>query len=104
MPTITATSKLVWDQDAPDVATAQAYTYQVFVDGVQVTTWVSNLVVIATPIVGTQLATASFPPLSVGNHSITLTATNAVGASAQSVALAVTVLGVPAIPKNLRVQ
>lgn len=98
-----AGNSVQFDQAAPDLATAQSYTYQLYIDGS------------GTPVVGpgsTCTGTASpfacsvkLPAsLSPGSHSVTATAKDAVaGESAQSLPLAFTFAVTPGAPANLRI-
>jgi hypothetical protein len=64
----TVVSKFQWDQEAPDAATAQSYTYAAYVDGIKV------------PLTGVSCApgarptcTVPLPPMAPGTHRLALT-------------------------------
>lgn len=99
--TVTSTSKLMWDQQAPDLATAQAYDYRLYPDGAAT---------VPTPVVGvTCSGTASpfvcvvpFPAFTPGSHTEAATAANSAGESLKSTVFAFQFVVIPSPPQNLR--
>lgn len=99
--TATPTSKFAIDQAAPDLATAQAYTYTLYADGATTGTVATMTCAgTASPFVCTSPVGAFTP----GSHSVTFTARNAAGESAHSSALAFVMVIIPAAPANPRLQ
>lgn len=97
----TTTSRIEWDQAAVDLATAQAYTYRYYADGATTGTAFSGVTCsgTASPFV----CRVNFPAFTPGSHSLTLTAANAAGESAQSAAISFTFVVIPAVPSNPRI-
>ena len=96
----TPLSKFVLDEQAPDLASAQGYTYRYYADGTL------TGVVIAMTCTGTVApftCTAPIPAFTPGNHTVTFTAANAAGESAQSAVLSFTFVVIPAVPTNPRI-
>lgn len=100
-----ATSHLVWDQDAADLATAQGYTYKHYDDGSATGTTLSGVTCAAKvpPVTGTFACLVAFPAETPGAHNMTATATNAAGESLKSTALNFTFVVIPSPPKNLQI-
>jgi hypothetical protein len=96
------TSKLVWDQPAPDLATAQAYSYKYYPDGAATGIVIAPPITCALsgPVITCQTA---FPAFTPGAHSLTLTATNAAGEGPKSAPLNFTFVVIPAAPVNPRI-
>lgn len=99
-PVATGASKFAWDQPAPDVATAQAYTYKYYADN-------AATGVVLTPIACTTVSTVftctvPIPAFTPGVHSVTVTAANAAGESAKSASLSFQMIVQPLAPLNLR--
>jgi hypothetical protein len=100
----TPTSKLVWDQIAPDLATANAYTYREYPE-----TWVSGPGTVLTPVTCTGttspfVCSTPFPAFTPGGHAVTMTAGNAAGESLKSTPFPFTFVVIPSPPTNLRIQ
>jgi hypothetical protein len=99
--TATPGNKFGFDQAAPDLASAQGYTYKIYADGA------ATGVVAAATCSGTAAPFAcavAIPAFTPGSHTVQLTATNAAGESAKSTAFTFTLVVVPTAPANLRVQ
>lgn len=97
----TSTSKLVLDQQAPDLATANAYIYRYYADGVATGT------VITMTCTGTSApytCSGSMPAFTPGPHAVTFTAANVAGESAKSAVVSFTFVVIPSAPQNPRVQ
>lgn len=97
----TPTSKVGWDQPAPDLATAQAYTYKHYDDGSTTGTNYTSVTC-----VGTASPFQCQTPItaySQGNHSLTLTATNIAGESVKSNPLGFVFVNAPANPINPKI-
>lgn len=104
--TATPSNKLAWDQPGPDLATVSAYTYKYYPDGGTTGTALTGVTCLA-PVSGSTAAgtcSVAFPAFTPGTHTLTLTASNAAGESAQSAALSFRMVVIPAVPLNLRVQ
>lgn len=100
--TATTGTPLSWDQAAPDLATAQSYSYAVSVDA-QPTVVLTATCVAPVPPATAFNCSAPFPAATPGAHTLTLTASNAAGVSAPSAPLAFTFVVIPATPTNLRI-
>jgi hypothetical protein len=99
--TATPASRFAFDQTAPDLATANSYTYRYYADGA--TTGVA-LTVTCTGTASPFLCTAPVPAFTPGQHSVTLTAANIAGESPKSAPFAFTMMILPAVPANIRIQ
>jgi|SRR5581483_4152810 len=97
----TPSSKLIWDQTAPDLATAQAYTYTSYPDGSATGTGLSGVTCSGTTSPFTCQVT--YPAFTPGAHTLQLTAKNAAGESPKSAAFSFTFVVLPAAPVNLRI-
>lgn len=97
----TPASKLVFDQPAPDLATAQAYIYKAYGDnspnGLTVTATCSGN---ASPF----QCSVAFPAFTPGAHTVQLTASNAAGEGPKSAVVSFTFVVLPAAPLNVRIQ
>lgn len=95
---------LAWDQDAPDLASAQRYQYQLTVDG---TVTVTLQAPICTGALSPFLCWVPFPATKPGAHSLQLVAVDTAPdpdeASDPSNVLLVTVTITPTAPQNLRI-
>lgn len=103
----TPTNKLGWNQQgAPDLPTAQAYTYKYYADAA--TTGVTLSAVTCTLPVAPDTTgfscTVAFPSFTPGSHALAVTASNAAGESAKSAALNFVMVLVPSAPATLRIQ
>ena len=97
----TTVSRLALDQDAPDLATANSYTYKYYPNNAAI-----GIVLLFT-CTGTSspfLCTASFPAFTPGAHTLTVTASNIAGESPKSGILSFTFVIIPSVPTNLRIQ
>lgn len=96
----TPSSRLGWDQQNASAAEAESFTYRYYPDGATVGTVLTGVTCVAgTPTV----CSAPFPAFTPGNHSLTLTASNAAGESLPSAPLSFTFVVVPTAPANLRI-
>lgn len=94
-----ASSKLVWDQTATDLATANALSYKYYEGTIAVA--LSN--VICTGTVSPFVCSVAYPAFTPGGHTIQLTATNSAGESPKSPVFAFTFVVIPAAPANVRI-
>lgn len=101
--TAQGSDKLAWTIQAPDLATAQGYTYRHYDD--TSATGVVLVSVVCAPLVpalaGSFECEAPFPAFVSGAHTVAVTAANADGESLKSVALAFRFVIIPAVPTNL---
>ena len=98
----TPSSKLTWDQQSSDLATAQAFTYKYYPDSsVTGTTLVG---VICTGTTAPFVCQSPFPAFTPGAHTLTLTASNLAGESAKSLVISFTFVVIPSAPSNIRIQ
>lgn len=102
-PQATPTSVFFFDQPAPDVATAQAYTYKLYADGSTTGQTLTGVVCAAGATSAVQVCRVPIPAFQPGQHSITLSATNAAGESPKSAAFTFTLVAVPGTPGNIRI-
>lgn len=99
----TPQSKIAFDQDASDLATANAFTYKHFDDG-------SAVGLPLTPVTCTGTASpftcqAPFPAFTPGaQHTIAVSAANQAGESLPSTPLAFQFIAIPNPPKGLRIE
>lgn len=101
--TATPSSKVGFDQAGPDLATVQAYTYKYYADGA--TTGAALPAATCTGTASPFACTVPFPAFTPGNHTLTLTASNAAGESAQSTPpLAFTMVVTPTAPTNVTIK
>ena len=98
----TPASKLTWDQTAPDLASAAAYTYLYYPDGA--TTSVTLTAVTCTGTVSPFVCQVAFPAFTPGSHTLTLSASNVAGESAHSAPFAFVFVVVPSVPTNIRIR
>lgn len=102
----TPNTRLAWDQPAPDLATAQGFTYKFYRDGSTTGTALAGVTcTVATPVspVGTFPCSVAFPSSTPGvPHSMLLTAGNSAGESGKSAPYTYTLIMIPAAPMNLR--
>ena len=98
------TSQLAWDQPAPTAEEAQGYTYRYYADGGlagEILAGVTCSIPTGTIVV---VCMAPFPAFTPGTHTLTLTASNLAGESAQSTPLTFTFVVTPGIPERVRIQ
>ena len=99
----TPQSKLAWDQDAADLATANSFTYRHFDDGSATGTPL-------TPVTCTGTASpftcrVPFPSFTPGvQHAIAVSAANQAGESLPSTPLSFQFIVIPNSPRNLRAE
>lgn len=99
--TAVTTSKIGWDQDAPSLAEAQSYTYKYYPDSAQGNAILANATCSGA---GSPFqCQAPFPAFTPGPHTLTLTASNIAGESAQSSPLSFVFVVTPSVPKSLRI-
>lgn len=99
--TATPSSKFVLDQVAPDLVTANSYTFKIYVDG--------SATGVGFPVTCTGTASpftcaGSVPAFTPGTHSVTFTASNVAGESAKSAPFSFSMVIVPSAPANIRLQ
>jgi hypothetical protein len=99
----TPTSVFLFDQAAPDAATAQAYTYRIYVDGAATGQAVPGVLCVTGATAGVHTCRMPFPAFAPGSHSVQLTAGNAAGESGKSTAFTFTLVAVPGVPGNIRI-
>lgn len=99
----TPTSKVFWDIDAPDPATALAMTYRSYGDASTVGVALSSVVCVVTTSPGVITCSAPLPAFTAGAHTIALTAANLAGESLKSTPLPFTFVVVPGAPRNIRI-
>ena len=98
----TQASKIGWDQPAPDLATASAYSYKHYDDSG--TTGITLTPTTCTGTVSPFQCQAAFPAFTPGaQHTIALTATNQAGESLKSTALPFTFIVIPNPPQNVHI-
>jgi hypothetical protein len=94
-------STIQWDQPAPTLADAQAYTYKYYADGS--TTGVVFNGVTCNGTASPFTCTVLFPAFTPGNHTIRLTAQNIAGESTPSSPFGFTFVVTPSSPNNIRI-
>lgn len=97
--------KLAWDQQAADLATAQAATYKLYADGAATGTVLTPVTCAdQTPVLaGNFTCSTPFPAFTpTVLHSVKVTAGNAAGESLQSTPFSFRFVVVPSVPTNLR--
>ena len=98
--------KIAWDQAAPDLATAQGYSYTVSDSGVALA--VESPVCTNSPTAGVFICKTPVPALTPGAHSLVVKTSTMIDGtlieSPPSVPLAVVMVAVPATPQNLRLE
>jgi len=97
----TPTSKFEFNQAAPALADAQAYTYKYYADGA--TTGVTFATVTCSGAASPYTCQVAVPAFTPGNHSIQLTATNAAGESAKSTPFNFKMVVTPATPTAIKI-
>lgn len=100
----TASSRLAWDQAAPTLAEANAYTYRYYPDGATAGIAFAAGSVTCSGTASPFVCIVNFPAFTPGNHTLTLTAANVAGESAPSVVLTFQMVVTPAVPANPRIQ
>jgi hypothetical protein len=97
----TPASKLVFDQVAPDLATASGYSYKYYADGATTGTALTGVTCSGTASPFT--CQTAYPAFTPGAHTLQLSATNAAGESPKSSVFSFTFVVVPAAPSNIRI-
>ena len=97
----TSSAKLAWDQAAPDLATANAYTFRQYPDG-------SATAVVLSPVTCSGMTSpfvcqVPFPAFTPGAHTTAVTAANIAGESLKSTPFPFTFVVIPSVPTNLRI-
>jgi hypothetical protein len=101
-PIATVANKLAWTQAGQDLNTVQGYGYKWYLDGSTTGNQFSG--VLCTGTTPTFDCQVQFPPLTQGNHSLRLSASNAAGEGVLSDPFAFSFVGKPDKPTNLRIQ
>lgn len=99
-PTAIPGNSFSFEQAAPDLATANSYTYRIYADGA---TTGSVFAVKCTGTVSPFTCVGPVPAFTPGTHSITMTAGNVAGESAKSAPFSFQMVIQPAAPTNLRI-
>ncbi len=94
--------KFAWDQAAPDLASAQSYTYKHYDDGA--TTGVAFATVTCTGTVSPFQCEVPIPAFTPGSHTTAFTATNVAGESAKSAVFTFTFVVTPGVPANIHIK
>lgn len=94
-------SRFGWDQNALNLADAQAYTYKYYADGA--TTGVNFNNVTCSGATSPFQCSVSIPAFTPGNHTIQITATNIAGESGKSPPFAFVFVVTPSTPQNVRI-
>lgn len=97
----TINNKILFDQGAIDLATANSYTYKYYPDNAAVGV---NLPTVCTGTSSPFTCSAAFPAFTPGSHTLTITASNIAGESPKSSVLSFTFVIIPSIPTNVRIQ
>lgn len=100
-PPASSNQRFSFDEAAPTLADAQAYTYKYYPDGNA--TGVTFTGVTCSGTASPFLCSVLIPAFTPGNHSITLTATNVAGESAKSSPFAFVFVVTPSVPANIRI-
>ena len=98
-----AGQKFAWDQAAPDLASAQGYTYKHYDDGGSGVAFVAAAVVCAGTVSPFQCETL-IPAFTPGQHTLKLSATNISGESPLSTTFTFTFVVTPGAPANLHIK
>lgn len=102
LPQATPSSKLQWDIPAQDLNTAQAYGYKWYLDGSATGNQFSG--VVCSGVTPNFQCIVAFPPLTQGNHTIRLSASNAAGEGPLSDPFAFAFVGNPGKPINIIIK
>jgi hypothetical protein len=102
---VTSGQHFLWDEPAPDAATAAGYTYRYYTDNAATGTIFAGVTCVTSSTAGAQTCTVLIPAFTPGVHTVTLTAaTSPTGTeSAKSSPITFTMIFVPAPPANFRV-
>ena len=99
-----ATDKLAWDQPAPDLATAQAYTYKYYPDNAATGVTLTGVTCTSSGTPAIISCRTTFPAFTPGSHTLTITAANVAGESAKSAVFTFTFVVVPGVPNTIRIE
>jgi hypothetical protein len=94
-------SKLMFDQDGPDLASVNGFVYRFYPDGAAAGQVMSNVSCVVNTTYFT--CTTQFPPFTPGAHTLQLTASDPSGTSPESTVLSFTFQVVPTTPRNPRI-
>lgn len=98
----TSSSQLAWNEVAPDLPTAQSYVYSYFPDNA--TTGIVLANVTCTGTASPFSCTVQFPSFTAGMHTLTLSASDTAGVSAQSSPFPFSMVVIPAAPSNISIK
>lgn len=101
-PIATANSRLAWTIPAPDLASAQTYTYRYYPDASATGTILNS--VTCTGTVTPFACEVAFPLFTQGNHTLKLSAANAAGEGVASAPFAFSFVGKPGTPTNITIK
>lgn len=94
--------KFAWDIAAPDLVSAQGYTYKFYADGA--TTGTPFVGVVCSGTAAPFQCEVTIPAFTPGNHTLTVTATNVAGESPKSTPFVFTFVVTPASPANIHIK
>lgn len=94
--------KFAWDQAAPDLASAQGYTYKHYDDGVAAAVVFTG--VTCTGAASPFACEVLIPAYTPGSHSLTVTASNIAGESVKSIPFAFAFVVTPGAPVNIHIK
>lgn len=101
-PTATASSKLVWMMTGQDLNTVQGYGYKWYLDGSATGNQFSG--VLCSGVTPSFECVVAFPPVTQGNHSVRISATNAAGEGELSDPFAFAFVGSPSKPTGITIR
>lgn len=101
-PIATAQNKLYWTQAAQDLNTAQGYSYKWYLDGSATGNQFTG--VLCSGVSPTFNCEVQFPPVTQGNHTLRLSASNVAGEGPLSDPFAFSFVGNPAKPTALGIK
>ena len=100
-PIATTASKIIWEQPAQDLATAQGFTYKWYLDGSVTGTPFPSVLCQGTGV--SFQCQAQFPAVTQGNHVMRITSSNVSQESDASDPFAFSFVGKPEKPLNLHI-
>ncbi|MET0742945.1 MAG: hypothetical protein ABWY78_06200 [Microvirga sp.] len=101
-PQATPDSKLAWNIPAQDLNTAQGYGYKWYLDGSATGNQFSG--VLCSGVAPTFECIVTFPPVTQGNHTIRISASNVAGEGVPSDPFAFAFVGKPGKPTNITIK